>query len=298
MALRKTLRKGFPHWGSLKLKAARESFTIKMDQHYDYYFTSDDPDELFEQTQGFFDEVQEMTTALSGNQADAYEEFFTSAFTELIFGSNLIENAGLGHEITIRICKAIFAGEIDVANIELREDEYQQALEELKSRNLEPSHSAILRSRAEIVQHALALKHITTHMVVLNEPLSEELILKTHNILTRGIDGPGGDKSETYSGIYRKGSVVAGFSSFAAPILVPSVMKALVSDFNDDIKKAEEIGELDPYSLAAKYCHKFVNIHPFLDGNGRICRLILNAVLLKYAGIVVALGEKEDDRKE
>jgi Fic family protein len=38
--------------------------------------------------------------------------------------------------------------------------------------------------------------------------------------------------------------------------------------------------------------------HPFLDGNGRVCRLILNAVLLNYAGIVVALGEKEDDRKE
>ncbi len=37
-----------------------------------------------------------------------------------------------------------------------------------------------------------------------NEPLSEELILETHNILTHVIDGLGGDKSETYSGIYRK----------------------------------------------------------------------------------------------
>ncbi len=107
-----------------------------MDQHYDYFFTSDDPDLLFEQTQGPFKEVQQMATALSGNQADAYEGFLTFVFTELIFGSNLIENAGLGHEITIRICKTIFAGEIDIANIELREDEYQQALEELKSRIL------------------------------------------------------------------------------------------------------------------------------------------------------------------
>jgi hypothetical protein len=51
----------------------------------------------------------------------------------------------------------------------------------------------------------------------------------------------GGDNSETYSGIYRKGNVVARFSSFIAPVLVSSMMKALVSDFNDDIRKAEEI---------------------------------------------------------
>jgi hypothetical protein len=57
-------------------------------------------------------------------------------------------------------------------------------------------------------------------------------ILKTYNILTHVLDGRGGDKSETYSGIYRKGNVVAGFSSFIAPVLVSSMMKALVSNFN------------------------------------------------------------------
>jgi hypothetical protein len=48
--------------------------------------------------------------------------------------------------------------------------------------------------------------------------------------------------------------------------------------------------------LAVRYCHKSVNIHPFIDGNGRPRRLILNAIMLKYAGIVVPLGEKESDR--
>ncbi len=45
-------------------------------------------------------------------------------------------------------------------------------------------------------------------MIVLSEPLSEGLILETHKILTDSIDGPEGDNSETYSSIYRKGSVV------------------------------------------------------------------------------------------
>jgi hypothetical protein len=39
-------------------------------------------------------------------------------------------------------------------------------------------------------------------MIELNEPLSEELILQAYKILTDSIDGPSGDKSATYSGIY------------------------------------------------------------------------------------------------
>ena len=50
--------------------------------------------------------------------------------------------------------------------------------------------------------------------------------------------------------------------------------------------------------LAAKYCDRFVNIHPFKDGNGRMCRLILNAILIKYAGVLIPLGEKCEDRAE
>ena len=32
--------------------------------------------------------------------------------------------------------------------------------------------------------------------------------------------------------------------------------------------------------------------------DGRMCRLILNAILLEYAGIVVCLGENEESRQE
>jgi fido (protein-threonine AMPylation protein) len=55
---------------------------------------------------------------------------------------------------------------------------------------------------------------------------------------------------------------------------------------------------MDPYALASKYCHKFVNIHPFLDGNGRMCRLIMNGLLPKYAGIAVPFGGTEEERNE
>ena len=75
-------------------------------------------------------------------------------------------------------------------------------------------------------------------------------------------------------------------------------MRTLVQDLRNDLEEAKSAGKLDPFMLASKYCHQFVNIHPFVDGNGRMCRLILNVLLLKYAGIVVDLGEKDGEREE
>ena len=75
-------------------------------------------------------------------------------------------------------------------------------------------------------------------------------------------------------------------------------MSAMVNDLQIDLAKADEKKWLDPFVLAAKYCDRMVNIHPFKDGNGRMCRLILNAILMKYAGIVVSLGEKGENRDQ
>ena len=53
----------------------------------------------------------------------------------------------------------------------------------------------------------------------------------------------------------------------------------------------------DPVVLAAKYCHMFVNIiHPFVESNGRTCRLILNAHLLKYGGLFACFEQDDGDR--
>jgi fido (protein-threonine AMPylation protein) len=75
-------------------------------------------------------------------------------------------------------------------------------------------------------------------------------------------------------------------------------MKAVVASLQADIAEVEKTGMIDPFMLAAKYCDRFVNIHPFKDGNGRMCRLILNAILVKYAGVIVVLGEKGGERDE
>jgi len=295
------MRKKFPHWGSCHGKDMRATFTIAMDAHYDYYSLAEiheDPDDLFEKTHGFFEEVQAMVETLTDQQAAAYDSYTAEILSGMIFGSNHIEKVGATHDITLKICQDIFAGVQVPSEIPERDKEYAKTREFLITQNKKSDHEAIVRTRREIVQHAHALKFIVMHVVIFNESLSEELILKTHKILCDGIDLEDGDDSSTYAGIYRKVNVRAGFSTFTSPELVPRAMESLVKSFNNDILKAEDEGELDPFALAAKYSHKFVNIHPFVDGNGRTCRLILNTILLKYAGIIVSLGEKEHDREE
>lgn len=79
---------------------------------------------------------------------------------------------------------------------------------------------------------------------------------------------------------------------------VPKEMQIFIDGFNLDIQEGETNGKLDPFYLAAELCQDFVTIHPFEDGNRPMCQLLINAFLMKYAGIVVSIGEHDDDRKE
>lgn len=91
--------------------------------------------------------------------------------------------------------------------------------------------------------------------------------------------------------------VGAGNSNFVHPRHIPKAMRGMCEEFQRDVEAAEKARELDPFLFAAKYANHFVQIHPFEDGNGRVSRLILNAVLMKYAGITVAIGQEEESRK-
>lgn len=64
---------------------------------------------------------------------------------------------------------------------------------------------------------------------------------------------------------------------YASPHDTPILMGELIQWYRDEEKK----GELHPIVLAALFHYKFVRIHPFDDGNGRISRLLMNYVLFK-----------------
>ena len=69
-------------------------------------------------------------------------------------------------------------------------------------------------------------------------------------------------------------------------------MADLVDWYNDEEAK----GRLSPVELAALFHYRYIRIHPFEDGNGRIARLIVNFILARhdYPMIVVRSRSKKD----
>lgn len=187
----------------------------------------------------------------------------------------------------------------------IRSQDYQTRIDEFVSRGCEskaPHLKSVVRSRREVVQHAAALQHLVTQFVRADKPLTEDLIKETHKILTEGLTGEdaGVFGTKSFAGTYRRGGeqAYAGAHQFLRPADIPAAMRSMVDNLKADLELAEKSNSLDPFALAAKYCDRMVNIHPFKDGNGRTCRLILNAILLKYAGIIISLGEKGESRQE
>jgi Fic family protein len=299
---------GFPNWRSISKATggSRElQFTVRMNQGYRIYSPSDAPNlarDLFQEVQTDIIEIRKRS-AKDPWISQLVSEELTQAMMELVFSSNQIERAGLQLDETLKICERIFRGEVvDASSIDERSQEYANALKALISRSEPADRNHVIRSRREIIQHALALQHIIQKVAFDNQPLSEALIRETHEILTQGIpvyhqDG-NSTPSSAYGGKYRKVIVGASSTNFVHPNKIPVVMKKFIADYNMDLQRLEENSELDPFWLAAHYCNEFVNIHPFVDGNGRMCRLILNAILLKYAGVVISIGEHDAERKE
>ena len=77
---------------------------------------------------------------------------------------------------------------------------------------------------------------------------------------------------------------------YTAPQEVPIQMQALMEWYRD--KQAT----LHPINLAAMFHYKFVRIHPFDDGNGRVSRLLMNYVLLahKLPPVVIKSSDKQN----
>jgi Fic family protein len=137
-----------------------------------------------------------------------------------------------------------------------------------------------LREHFEAVNHRDAILYVE-EIVAKQESLTDWQIRNIHGLVLKGID-------DAEAGRYRQENVVISGESTVPPdfLHLPAEMAALVAWY-------EQAGAMRPVERAAQLHTRFVKIHPFIDGNGRTARLLLNFELMKF-GYPPAVIRKED----
>lgn len=124
-----------------------------------------------------------------------------------------------------------------------------------------------LRDYYEATGHAKAYDHM--YALLTSPAITQEDILTLHRLFYGSID-------EAQAGDYRKQAVFISGSEYPTTAWekVPEEMKAFLAWLNTS--------SLHPVELAAQAHKRFVFIHPFIDGNGRVARLLMNLCLLRH----------------
>ncbi|EWZ95556.1 hypothetical protein FOCG_10555 [Fusarium oxysporum f. sp. radicis-lycopersici 26381] len=128
--------------------------------------------------------------------------------------------------------------------------------------------------------------------------LSEDIIKEAHRILTNEFNQTEGTYDSEYGGKYRTSPLQATSRLYMDPNKIPAAMEKMIASYRADLVAAGIKGELDPVALAAKYSHIFLSIYPFHTANGQMSRLILNAILFKWAGCLAPFGQDEEECAE
>jgi len=133
-----------------------------------------------------------------------------------------------------------------------------------------------LREHFEAINHRAAILYVE-EIVSGREPLSEWQIRNIHSLVLKNID-------DANAGQYRRVNVTITGARHLPPqfVKVPERMAGLIHWYET------EAPALHPVERAARVHGDFVKIHPFIDGNGRTGRLLMNLELLK-AGFPAAV---------
>ena len=163
---------------------------------------------------------------------------------------------------------------------------------------------ANVRDVQEMTASNVGLKMMTEEAAVKEMPLTQNFIRTLHKTLLREdytvySNMPGGIQTSyvIHAGQYktRPNSVITRYGNrfdYALPEETPGLMADLVEWYNE----AEKEGKLSPVELATLFHYRYIRIHPFEDGNGRIARLMVNFILARhgYPMIVVRSRKKNE----
>ena len=162
---------------------------------------------------------------------------------------------------------------------------------------------ADVRDVHEMTASNVGLKIMKEEALLKETPLTQHFLRTLHKTLLREDYTvyrtlPGGVQTSyvIHAGQYktRPNSVITRYGDrfeYASPEETPALMSDLVDWYND----AERSGKFTPIELAAIFHYRYIRIHPFEDGNGRIARLMVNYILTRhdYPMIVVRSRKKK-----
>ena len=134
-----------------------------------------------------------------------------------------------------------------------------------------------LREIFEVTNHAKAFSYVK-ESVSKNLPLDEATTKDIHALLMENI---------IIGGIYRNVEVRIAGAGFNPP--TPNEMYRQIKDFFATLPYRTD---LNPIELAAYTHAEFVKIHPFIDGNGRTSRMLMNYQLMKNGYLPVSIAKE------
>lgn len=140
-----------------------------------------------------------------------------------------------------------------------------------------------VREHLEAINHAEAISYLGE--IIQNKTVFSERVLKEiHYLILKGID-------RENAGVYRAIGVRISGSSHLPP--EPYLLNPLMEEVFVYYKENKSI--LHPVILAAEMHERIVRIHPFIDGNGRTCRLVMNLILMQHGYPIANIkGELEN----
>jgi len=140
-----------------------------------------------------------------------------------------------------------------------------------------------LTEHLEAINHADAFDWIMKRIDSGKQDITENTILDLHRLILQKID-------DTNAGRFR--TIPVRIAGSRAVMPNPMKVPALMSQFVSWLKNCDG----RPVTIAVDAHFKLVSIHPFVDGNGRTARLLMN-LLLMQAGYPPAIIRKEDRRQ-
>jgi Fic family protein len=160
-----------------------------------------------------------------------------------------------------------------------------------------------MRDYEEMKAHNVGLKMMIEQAKDKERPLSESFIRGLNKIILVGDFWKNANakigqyRYKIHAGVYktRPNSVITSTGElfeYASPEETPSLMKDLIKWYNEEEKNKK----LSIAELTALFHYRYIRIHPFEDGNGRIARLLVNYILHRhgYPMIVVQTADRDN----